>query len=185
MSPTSSQLLSQEEIDALVTSVDSDGDAFTSPGIYRSKPDARSYDLASEDSALVAHLGALDMISDRFSRMFRVTLATMLHYQPFPAIFMGIFSKRMNREGAIAGMVAGLTSTFLYIAYFKLWEPAANTAENWLFGISPEGIGVVGMVLNFAVAIGVARMTAKPPAEIDALIENIRVPRGAGAARVH
>ena len=82
MSPTSSQLLSQEEIDALVTSVDSDGDAFTSPGIYRSKPDARSYDLASEDSALVAHLGALDMISDRFSRMFRVTLATMLHYQP-------------------------------------------------------------------------------------------------------
>jgi len=91
----------------------------------------------------------------------------------------------MNREGAIAGMVAGLTSTFLYIAYFKLWEPAANTAENWLFGISPEGIGVVGMVLNFAVAIGVARMTAKPPAEIDALVENIRVPRGSGAARVH
>ncbi|MDA0819270.1 MAG: cation acetate symporter [Proteobacteria bacterium] len=103
----------------------------------------------------------------------------------FPAIFMGIFSKRMNREGAIAGMVAGLTSTFLYIAYFKLWEPAANTAENWLFGISPEGIGVVGMVLNFAVAITVAGMTAKPPAEIDALVENIRVPRGAGAARVH
>ena len=103
----------------------------------------------------------------------------------FPAIFMGIFSKRMNREGAIAGMVTGLTSTFLYIAYFKLWEPAANTAENWLFGISPEGIGVIGMVLNFTVAIAVARMTAKPPAEIDAFAENIRVPRGAGAARVH
>ncbi len=103
----------------------------------------------------------------------------------FPAIFMGIFSKRMNREGAIAGMVTGLTSTFLYIAYFKLWEPAANIAENWLFGISPEGIGVIGMVLNFAVAIAVARMTAKPPAEIDALVENIRVPRGAGAARGH
>ena len=97
----------------------------------------------------------------------------------FPAIFMGIFSKRMNREGAIAGMVTGLTSTFLYIAYFKLWEPAANTAENWLFGISPEGIGVIGMVLNFTVAIAVARMTAKPPAEIDALVDNIRVPRGA------
>ncbi|NNF94154.1 MAG: cation acetate symporter [Altererythrobacter sp.] len=103
----------------------------------------------------------------------------------FPAIFMGIFSKRMNREGAIAGMVTGLTSTFLYIAYFKLWEPAANTAENWLFGISPEGIGVIGMVLNFTVAIAVARMTAKPPAEIDALVENIRVPRGAGAAQGH
>nr|WP_298897620.1 sodium:solute symporter family protein [uncultured Altererythrobacter sp.] len=103
----------------------------------------------------------------------------------FPAIFMGIFSKRMNREGAIAGMVTGLTSTFLYIAYFKLWEPAANTAESWLFGISPEGIGVIGMVLNFTVAIAVARMTAKPPADIDALVENIRVPRGAGAAQGH
>ena len=103
----------------------------------------------------------------------------------FPAIFMGIFSKRMNREGAIAGMVTGLTSTFLYIAYFKLWEPTANTAESWLFGISPEGIGVIGMVLNFAVAIAVARMTAKPPAEIDALVENIRVPRGAEAAQGH
>lgn len=103
----------------------------------------------------------------------------------FPAIFMGIFSKRMNREGAIAGMVTGLTSTFLYIAYFKLWEPTTNTAESWLFGISPEGIGVIGMVLNFAVAIAVARMTAKPPAEIDALVESIRVPRGAGAAQGH
>jgi cation/acetate symporter len=103
----------------------------------------------------------------------------------FPAIFMGIFSKRMNREGAIAGMVTGLTSTFLYITYFKLWEPTANIAENWLFGISPEGIGVIGMVLNFAVAIAVARMTAKPPAEIDALVENIRVPRGAEAAQGH
>ena len=103
----------------------------------------------------------------------------------FPAIFMGIFSKRMNREGAIAGMVTGLTSTFLYITYFKLWEPTANIAENWLFGISPEGIGVIGMVLNFAVAIAVARMTAKPPAEIDALVESIRVPRGAEAAQGH
>lgn len=103
----------------------------------------------------------------------------------FPAIFMGIFSKRMNREGAIAGMVTGLGFTFLYIAYFKLWEPDANNAANWLFGISPEGIGVIGMVLNFAVAIAVARATAKPPAEINALVENIRVPRGAGAARMH
>jgi cation/acetate symporter len=103
----------------------------------------------------------------------------------FPAIFMGIFSKRMNREGAIAGMVTGLGFTFLYIAYFKLWEPDANNAANWLFGISPEGIGVIGMVLNFAVAIAVARATAKPPAEINALVENIRVPRGAGAARTH
>ena len=103
----------------------------------------------------------------------------------FPAIFMGIFSKRMNREGAIAGMVSGLAFTFLYIALFKLWAPELNTAEHWLFGISPEGIGVVGMLLNFAVAITVARLTAPPPREVDALVENIRVPRGAGAAHAH
>jgi cation/acetate symporter len=103
----------------------------------------------------------------------------------FPAIFMGIFSKRMNKEGAIAGMVAGLGFTFLYIAYFKLWEPGANSADNWLLGISPEGIGVIGMLLNFAVAIAVARATSKPPAEIDALVENIRVPRGAEAPHMH
>lgn len=103
----------------------------------------------------------------------------------FPAIFMGIFTKRMNKEGAIAGMCAGLAVTFLYIAWFKLWNPAANSADNWLFGISPEGFGVVGMALNFAVAIGVARFTARPPAEIDALVESIRVPRGAAAATSH
>ena len=103
----------------------------------------------------------------------------------FPAIFMGIFSKRMNREGAIAGMVVGLAFTFLYIAYFKLWAPEANVAANWLFGISPEGIGVVGMLLNFAVAMIVSARSSAPPAEVDALVENIRVPRGAGTARAH
>ncbi|MEO9634116.1 MAG: sodium:solute symporter family protein [Parasphingorhabdus sp.] len=95
----------------------------------------------------------------------------------FPAIFMGIFSKRMNREGAIAGMVAGLSFTFLYIGWFKLWSPESNVAANWLFGISPEGIGVIGMVLNFAVAIAVAKFTNAPPREIGQLIDNIRVPR--------
>ena len=103
----------------------------------------------------------------------------------FPAIFMGIFSMRMNKEGAIAGMVTGLAFTFGYIFYFKLANPAANVAENWLFGISPEGIGVIGMVLNFAVAIAVSRVTAKPPAEIRALVDSIRVPRGAGEAHAH
>ncbi|MFN3946393.1 MAG: sodium:solute symporter family protein [Allosphingosinicella sp.] len=103
----------------------------------------------------------------------------------FPAIFMGIFTKRMNKEGAIAGMVAGLAATFLYIAWFKLWNPAANTAAHWWFGISPEGFGTVGMLVNFAVALTVARFTAKPPAEIDALVESIRVPRGAAAAVSH
>ena len=103
----------------------------------------------------------------------------------FPAIFMGIFSKSMNKEGAIAGMVSGLAFTFGYIFYFKLMNPEANVAENWLFGISPEGIGVVGMVLNFAIAIAVSKMTASPPVEIGKLVDSIRVPRGAGEAHAH
>ncbi len=103
----------------------------------------------------------------------------------FPAIFMGIFSKRMNREGAIAGMVSGLVFTFAYIAYFKLANPAANVAENWLFGISPEGIGVIGMLINFGIAIGVASITKGPPLEIRKLVDSIRVPRGAGEASNH
>ncbi len=103
----------------------------------------------------------------------------------FPAIFMGIFSKSMNREGAIAGMVSGLMFTFAYIAYFKLVNPAANVADNWLLGISPEGIGTIGMVVHFAVAITVAKLTAPPPASVADLVESIRVPRGAGEAHSH
>ena len=103
----------------------------------------------------------------------------------FPAIFMGIFFKSMNKEGAIAGMVTGLVFTFGYIFYFKLIDPAANVADNWLLGISPEGIGVIGMLLNFAVAIAVASFTAKTPVEIRKLVDSIRVPRGAGDAHAH
>ncbi len=103
----------------------------------------------------------------------------------FPAIFMGIFSKAMNKEGAIAGMVSGLVFTFAYIAYFKLVNPAANSADNWLLGISPEGIGVIGMLINFAIAIAVSRFTASPPVEIRRLVDSIRVPRGAGDAQGH
>ncbi|MEP3226871.1 MAG: sodium:solute symporter family protein [Parasphingorhabdus sp.] len=103
----------------------------------------------------------------------------------FPAIFMGIFSKRMNREGAIAGMVTGLVFTFSYIAYFKLMNPEANIAANWLFGISPEGIGVIGMILNFAIAIIVAKSTNAPPLSVRKLVDSIRVPRGAGDASNH
>ncbi|WP_271439440.1 sodium:solute symporter family protein [Pontixanthobacter luteolus] len=103
----------------------------------------------------------------------------------FPAIFMGIFTKSMNREGAIAGMVSGLAFTFLYIAYFKLWAPQANVAANWLLGISPEGIGIIGMLINFSVAIIVAKFTPPPPQEIGQLVEMIRVPRGARQAREH
>jgi len=106
----------------------------------------------------------------------------------FPAIIMGIFSTRINREGAIAGMLTGLLFTFGYILYFKgvFFEPLAeNIPANWLFGISPEGIGVVGMILNFVVAFAVSRVTAAPPVHIRELIEDIRVPRGASEAHSH
>ncbi len=103
----------------------------------------------------------------------------------FPAIILGIFSKRMNKEGAIAGMVCGITVTAAYIIYFKFVNPAANAPEHWFLGISPEGFGTVGMLLNFAVATVVAALTKAPPPEVQALVDNIRVPRGAGAAHAH
>ena len=99
----------------------------------------------------------------------------------FPAILMGIFSKRMNKEGAIAGMVVGLGFTFAYIAYFKLISPELNHAEHWWFGISPEGIGMIGAMLNFATAGVVSRFAAPAPSEVQTLVENIRIPRGVTA----
>ncbi|MCS5635574.1 MAG: cation acetate symporter [Myxococcota bacterium] len=95
----------------------------------------------------------------------------------FPAIVMGIFSKRMNRQGAVAGMVAGIVFTAAYIIYFKFVNPEANTSAHWLFGISPEGIGALGMLLNFAVSLSISRFTAPPPEHIQTLVETIRVPR--------
>ena len=103
----------------------------------------------------------------------------------FPAITMGIFSKRMNKEGAIAGMLAGLLFTTAYIAYFKFINPSANTSENWLFGISPEGIGMLGMGINFAVAMAVCRITAATPQSVVDMVESIRFPKGAGGAQDH
>jgi cation/acetate symporter len=103
----------------------------------------------------------------------------------FPAIVMGIFSKKMNKEGAIAGMVVGLAFTFSYIVYFKFVNPAMDNAEHWWFGISAEGIGTLGMIFNFAVAVLVAKVTAAPPEHIQHIIEDIRIPRGAGAAIDH
>lgn len=106
----------------------------------------------------------------------------------FPAIMMGIFAKRVNREGAIAGMLTGLIFTMGYIVYFKgiFIDPiGVNTPANWLLGISPEGIGFVGMLLNFAVAFAVSKMTAAPPREIQDLVDYIRSPRGAKAAIDH
>jgi len=103
----------------------------------------------------------------------------------FPAILMGIFSKKMNKEGAIAGMVSGLAFTFIYILYFKFVSPELNTAEYWWFGISPEGIGTLGMAVNFAVALTVDRFTPAPPEHIQHMVDDIRVPSGAGAGHSH
>ena len=103
----------------------------------------------------------------------------------FPALLLGIFSKRANKEGAIAGMLVGLVFTFTYIAYFKFVAPELNSADQWLWGISPEGIGTIGMLLNFSIAIVVSRLTAEPPQPVQNLVDNIRIPSGAKAAVDH
>ena len=96
----------------------------------------------------------------------------------FPVILMGIFSKRMNKEGAIAGMIIGLTFTASYIIYFKFINPSINSAEYWWFGISPEGIGTLGMFLNFLIASIVSRITTPPPQNIKDMVDDIRIPKG-------
>lgn len=103
----------------------------------------------------------------------------------FPVIIMGIFSSRMTKEGAIAGMLCGLVFTMAYIVYFKFVAPEMNSAENWWFGISPEGIGSIGMLINFVVCMLVSRFTPAPPQEVQRMVEEIRIPRGAGQATGH
>jgi cation/acetate symporter len=109
----------------------------------------------------------------------------------FPALMMGIFNKKMNLQGAIAGMLTGLFSTLIYIFWFKGWffipgtEMVANKPENWFMGISTEAFGAVGALLNFIVAYVVSKVTAAPPEHIQHLVEDIRVPRGAAAAVDH
>ena len=103
----------------------------------------------------------------------------------FPVILMGIFSKRMNKEGAIAGMITGLTFTASYIIYFKFINPSINSAENWWFGISPEGIGTLGMVFNFLISFLVSRVTTPPPQEIKDMVDDIRIPKGAKTSYHH
>ena len=109
----------------------------------------------------------------------------------FPALMMGIFNKRVNNVGAVAGMLAGLGSTLIYIFWFKGWffikgtEMMANTPDNWFLGIAPEAFGAVGALINFAVAIVVAKATQEPPEHIQQLVEDIRIPKGAGAATSH
>lgn len=100
----------------------------------------------------------------------------------FPVIILGIFNKRMNKQGAIAGMISGITFTSAYIVFFKFIDPASNTPDNWLFGISPEGIGFLGMIVNLVVSLIVMRFTPPPPKEIAEMVEGIRYPRGATEA---
>lgn len=151
-----------------------------------------------------------ELLAARISMAFAIALATYLGLNPpgfaaqvvalafglaasslFPAIMMGIFSKKMNSTGAIAGMIVGLGSTVLYIFTYLGWffipgtNMLANTADNWLFGISPLSFGAVGAVLNFIAAYIVLAMTKPAPAHIQELVESIRVPKGAGAAIDH
>jgi cation/acetate symporter len=94
----------------------------------------------------------------------------------FPAIVLGIFYSRMNRQGAVAGMLSGFTFTAAYIIYFKFISPELSTAANWWFGISPEGIGTMGTIVNLLVALVVCRFTEEPPEEVQEIVRNIRLP---------
>ncbi len=109
----------------------------------------------------------------------------------FPALMMGIFNKRVNRTGAVLGMLTGLLTTLVYIFVYKGWffipgtANLPNTVDYWLFGIQPESFGAVGALINFVVAIVASKLTAPPPAHIQHLVEDVRVPKGAGVATGH
>ena len=151
-----------------------------------------------------------EMLAARISMAGAILLATYLGLNPpgfaaqvvalafgiaaaslFPALMMGIFSKRVNDKGAIAGMLAGLITTLLYIFTYLGWffiggtNMLPNTPDNWLFGISPLSFGAVGAMINFAVAYAVSMSTEAPPQEIQDLVESVRTPKGAGAALDH
>ena len=103
----------------------------------------------------------------------------------FPAIILGIFLKRMNKEGAVAGMVAGMLLMLYYMMRFKFDWFGGGTEKDWWLGISPEGFGTVAMLVNFSVSLAICFATPRPPEEIQELVENIRIPSGAGKAYVH
>ncbi|VXD18160.1 sodium:solute symporter family protein [Marinoscillum sp. 108] len=103
----------------------------------------------------------------------------------FPAIILGIFDKRMNKEGAIAGMVVGILLMLFYMIKFKFDGFGGGTQADWWFGISPEGFGTIAMLVNFAVSFGISRFYPAPPADVQEMVEQIRYPRGAGGATHH
>jgi len=102
----------------------------------------------------------------------------------FPALMMGIFSKRINKEGAIAGMVAGISITLLYVFQHKGIMFIASTSflgdmdANWFLGIEPNAFGAIGAMVNFGVAFAISRVTQEPPEHIQHLVEDIRIPAG-------
>ncbi len=102
----------------------------------------------------------------------------------FPAIVLGIFYKRMNKEGAIAGMVVGILCMLLYMIKYKLgwFDETLPPSSEWWFGISPEGFGAVAMVINFVISLVISKFTSAPPKEVQEIVENIRIPSGAGEA---
>ncbi|WP_192035278.1 sodium:solute symporter family protein [Halomonas sp. YLGW01] len=151
-----------------------------------------------------------EMLAARISMAGAILLATYLGLNPpgfaaqtvalafgiagaslFPVLMMGIFSKRMNNRGAVAGMLSGLVATLLYIFTYLGWffipgtNTLANTPDNWILGISPLSFGAVGAMINFAVAFSVSSVTKAPPQEIQDLVENVRYPKGAGMAVDH
>ncbi|MGB5645590.1 MAG: cation acetate symporter, partial [Muriicola sp.] len=103
----------------------------------------------------------------------------------FPAIILGIFYKKMNKEGATAGMVAGILVMLYYMLKFKFDMFGGGEPEDWWFGISPEGFGTVAMLLNFIVALVISAFTKDPPEEVQQIVEDIRLPKGAGRASAH
>ncbi|WP_312763285.1 sodium:solute symporter family protein [Stutzerimonas balearica] len=151
-----------------------------------------------------------EMLAARLSMTAAILLATYLGLNPpgfaaqvvalafglaasslFPALMMGIFSKRVNSKGAVAGMVVGVVSTAVYIFLYLGWffipgtNSLANTPDQWWMGVSPQAFGAVGAILNFAVAYVVSMATEAPPKEIQDLVESVRTPKGAGAAVSH
>ncbi|MFN2331375.1 MAG: sodium:solute symporter family protein [Halomonas sp.] len=151
-----------------------------------------------------------EMLAARISMGGAILLATFLGLNPpgfaaqtvalafgiagaslFPALMMGIFSKRINDKGAVAGMLTGLILTLLYIFTYLGWffvpgtNMLPNTPDNWILGISPLSFGAVGAIFNFAVAFAVSSATEEPPQEIQDLVESVRYPKGAGTAVDH
>jgi len=151
-----------------------------------------------------------EMLAARLSMTAAILLATYLGLNPpgfaaqvvalafglaaaslFPALMMGIFSKRVNSAGAVAGMLVGVVSTAVYIFLYLGWffipgtNSLANTPDQWWMGISPQAFGAVGAILNFIVAYAVSLATQAPPQEIQDLVESVRTPKGAGAALDH